>query len=41
MFNGDVQHMLALIRADVAAIAVGLLLEIILGFPYNIMLDHG
>jgi hypothetical protein len=41
MTDGDVHHMLSLVRADIAAIAIRLFLVIVFHFPYYIMLHYG
>jgi hypothetical protein len=41
MFNGDVEHVLPLVGADIATVPVGLLLKIVVPFPDHIVLNHG
>ena len=41
MLYGDIEHVLALVRADIATIPVGLLLKIVMRLPNHFLLCDG
>ena len=41
MFYRNVEHVLTLISADIAAVSVGLLLKIVMRFPNHFLLHYG
>ena len=40
VLNGNIEHMLALVRSNVATVAVGLFLKIVLRLPNHLMLNN-